>query len=342
MKSIDEQQKLILRHGRFAVEGPPGAGKSFTLEGYNAWQETQGNKVLNLVRKREEARNLRSRGLIAYTLQSHRYKALGCPEVLDEKDLAEVFEGLQEDEKQVSVMAVDEIHNWSPEFFDVARSLWKESGDFICFFDEHQALMRWSGAVNDLQEELKFTFGVEEVIHLTNNYRSTPKIVSVLNTIVPRDMISKCDSKWGYGKFHIEKCCNQRDELAFIHNKIVDGVNDIQILARNNYLCRTVSEFLKAKHVDHQVYLKDEGYERFGPCYKRITVQTVHTAQATQHESVFLMSVNQGTLPDVRSDLQSEHNVFYVGCSRAIQNLYISYYKTPSQFITKELVRKRG
>ena len=339
---LDKEQSSVLRHGRFAVEGPPGAGKSFTLVGYNTWQESENNKVLNLVRKVEEVKNLRRRGLTAYTLQSHRYIALGRPELLDVSDLAEVFEGLQKNEEAVSVMAVDEIHNWSPEFFGVARSLWKETGDFICFFDEHQSLMKWAGAVEDLREELKFTFGIEEFIHLTNNYRSTPKIVSVLNTIVPRDMVSKCDSKWGYGKFHIEKCRSQRDELYFLHNKLVDELEDVQILARNSQICRRVSGFLRSKHIDHQLYLSSEGYEKFGQDCSNITVQTIHTAQATQHVNVFLVGACQGTLPDFRGDLSGEHNIFYVGCSRAIRNLYISYYGTPSQFITKELFRKRG
>jgi len=325
-----------LRHGRFAIKGGPGSGKSWTLEGYVAWQRSQGREVLVLVRKRKEAEELRSRGVKAFTLQSHRYKALGYPEIVTPDDLAALLEGLQEGEKQFDALAVDEVHNWSPEFFDVARSLWTE-GDFICFFDEHQSLMHWAGAVRDLKEELWWAFGVDDkhILHLVNNYRSAPKVVEVLNTVVPREMYSRANV--GYGSFHVEKCYNLEDECRFVYNQLLKGYEDVQVLARNSSICRRVSSFLEAKGVKHGLYLA--GGEEVEA---KVLVQTIFTAQATEHMVVFLLGTCQGILPDYRSPVRDEHNVFYVGCSRAKRDLFIAYHATPSEFLTRKIRRLGG
>lgn len=329
MKPLDDLQKSVLKHSRFAVEGPPGSGKSNTLEGYDTWQRSQGQEVLVLVRKRKEAEVLRDRGLRAFTLQSHRYRAMDFPDILTPKDLGYLLEGLQKGEKSFDALAVDEIHNWSPEFFDIARSLWTEK-DFVCFFDDHQSLMYWAGAVRDLREELRWSFGITNIVHLVNNYRSAPKVVEVLKAIVPREMVSK--AKVGQGYFHIEKCYNFDDECRFIYNQLLSGYEDVQILARNSSICKRVSSYLRAKGVPHELYLTGD---KESEITKGLVIQTVHTAQATEHMTVFLISAVQGILPDFRSLEGDEHNIFYVGCSRAMRDLFISYYSAPSQFITK-------
>lgn len=333
MKPLDDCQKSALKPGRFAIEGPPGSGKSNTLEGYVRWQRSRGRKVLVLVRKRKEAEELQNRGVKAFTLQSHRYRAMGYPEMLSSSDLNQLLEGLQEGEKPFDALAVDEIHNWSPEFFDVARSLWTEK-DSICFFDTHQSLMHWVGAVRDLNDELNWSFGITEIIHLVNNYRSTPRIVEVLKAIVPREMVSRSASVLGKGYFHLERCYNSEDEQRFIYNQLKQGYEDVQILARNSYACKRLSSFLKDKGVPNELYLA--GTKRAGNS-TGVVVQTIHTAQATEHTTVFLIGVCQGILPDYRSTPADEHNVFYVGCSRAKRDLFVSYHGTPSQFITKEV-----
>jgi len=284
-----------------------------------------------LVRKRYEAAILNQRGVKAFTLQRHRFDALGRPEVLQE-DLDLLLEVRHPNEPLFDVLVVDEFHNWSTEFIDVACSLWTGE-DCLCTYDEHQAMMFWAGAVKDVKSELHGIMGVTLFPTLTENRRSTPEIVKVLNTVVPREMHSSDDPltdafKYRPGKFHIERCTNFEDEMRFVYNVLMDGYEDVQILARTSSICRRASAFLEGYNVPHTLYLKGDR-----PPGKKtdIIIQTVHTAQGTGHVSVFLLSCNQGVLP--YSYTIGEHNVFYVACSRAIRDLFISYYGNRSEFL---------
>jgi len=275
------------------------------------------------------------RGIRANTLQKHRYVALGGPEIVSKEDLQLLLVGLQEGEEPCRALVVDEAHNYSSEFFDVVESLWTGE-DFVAFYDKHQCLMHgWADAVDDIEEELSWRFGITKVLPLTINYRSTPKIVKVLNTIVSRKMVANSNDDDGH--FHIEQCASARDELAFLCNQLRNGYDDVQILARNSNRCKQISAFLKEHDVPHTLYLAGGD----DVVSNGTIVQTIHTAQATEHKTVFLTGVCQGILPDWRGG-KDEHNAFYVGCSRAMRNLFISYYDTPSVFITKELRKLSG
>jgi len=328
MKSLDDDQKKVLRHGRFSVLGPPGSGKSNAAEGYVAWQDTPCDV---LVRKRMEAKVLVDRGIKgAKTLQKHRYIALGRPEITGKEDLKLLLAGLQEGEESGRPLVIDEGHNYSAEFFAVIEDVWAGK-DMVVFHDKYQCCMHdWANAVDDINDELNWRFGITKEIPLIINYRSVPKIVKVLNTIVPRKMTAFSKDEGGY--VHIEQCSTAKDELHFIYNALLEGFEDVQILARNSNRCKQISAFLKEHDVPHLLYLSGMR-EVFS---NGIIVQTYHTSQATEHLTVFPTGVTQGILPDWRGG-RDEHNLFYVGCSRAMKNLLVSYYDVPSKFITNEL-----
>ena len=61
-----------------------------------------------------------------------------------------------------------------------------------------------------------------------------------------------------------------------------------------------------------------------------ISLMTLHTAKGLEYQVVFLIGLEQGTLPHVRSfdepgGLQEERRLMYVGMTRAKQKLYISH-----------------
>jgi DNA helicase-2/ATP-dependent DNA helicase PcrA len=67
---------------------------------------------------------------------------------------------------------------------------------------------------------------------------------------------------------------------------------------------------------------------------KGISLSTVHGAKGLEWPVVFLVSVCDGVLPHSKAEsLADEKNIFFVGCSRAEKELYISYAGSPSQFL---------
>ena len=60
-----------------------------------------------------------------------------------------------------------------------------------------------------------------------------------------------------------------------------------------------------------------------------LTLSTVHSAKGLEWHSVFVLSVADGRFPSAYSvdedDLEEERRLFYVACTRARENLILSY-----------------
>jgi DNA helicase-2/ATP-dependent DNA helicase PcrA len=64
-----------------------------------------------------------------------------------------------------------------------------------------------------------------------------------------------------------------------------------------------------------------------------LTLSTVHQAKGREWRYVYVVGANQGTMPHRDGELLEEHRIFFVGCSRAADELQISFSKNRSQFL---------
>ncbi len=66
-----------------------------------------------------------------------------------------------------------------------------------------------------------------------------------------------------------------------------------------------------------------------------VSLATCHAAKGMEFKRVFLVGVQEGLFPHAKSDdLESERNCFFVGCSRAERELFLTYVGNPSPFIS--------
>lgn len=63
-----------------------------------------------------------------------------------------------------------------------------------------------------------------------------------------------------------------------------------------------------------------------GPSLK---LMTLHASKGLEFDGVWLVGLNDGTMPIADSDLEEERRLFYVGITRAIGKLHLSYVKSP-------------
>lgn len=68
-----------------------------------------------------------------------------------------------------------------------------------------------------------------------------------------------------------------------------------------------------------------------------LTLMTVHAAKGLEYPIVFISGLEEGTFPHSQSqleqyELEEERRLFYVGMTRAMERLYISYSKTKYQY----------
>ena len=64
-----------------------------------------------------------------------------------------------------------------------------------------------------------------------------------------------------------------------------------------------------------------------------LTLSTVHKAKGREWKHVFVVGCNQGMMPHKDGKLLEEHRIFFVACSRAADELQISFTKNRSQFL---------
>ena len=66
-----------------------------------------------------------------------------------------------------------------------------------------------------------------------------------------------------------------------------------------------------------------------------LTLSTVHQAKGREWNHVFIVGCNQGIMPHRDGDLTEEARIFFVGCSRAADELQISFFNNRSQFLNQ-------
>ncbi|MDR2505740.1 MAG: ATP-dependent DNA helicase PcrA, partial [Oscillospiraceae bacterium] len=130
-----------------------------------------------------------------------------------------------------------------------------------------------------------------------------------------------------------------RDRLANI-DEFIGAVNEFAKLTENATLESYLENIALVTDVDT---MQDD--------QKVATLMTLHSAKGLEFGNVFLIGLEQGLFPSMRSihdpaKLEEERRLCYVGCTRAMDRLYISYaqqrtmynqtqHNMPSQFLSE-------
>jgi DNA helicase-2/ATP-dependent DNA helicase PcrA len=116
----------------------------------------------------------------------------------------------------------------------------------------------------------------------------------------------------------------------FITSAITDGVTALLHLAReldadSSFSPKSLRSYLRE--------LEDRAEQNNPPVMPVTTLATLHAAKGLEWEQVFLVGVNEGTLPTHDAVADEERRLFYVGITRAKRRLALSYRQNPSRFL---------
>ncbi len=78
--------------------------------------------------------------------------------------------------------------------------------------------------------------------------------------------------------------------------------------------------------------LEDRAEQNNPPTLPGVVLSTLHAAKGLEWDHVFLVSVNEGTLP-MGNEIEEERRLFYVGLTRAKRTVHLSYSGEPSEFL---------
>lgn len=103
----------------------------------------------------------------------------------------------------------------------------------------------------------------------------------------------------------------------------VENLNNVVKLAGQKKM--NVAEFLD--------YIRKLTYGRKSRKEKDLMLATVHQAKGREWKNVFVIGVSQGLMPHKDGELTEERRIFFVACSRAAEDLQISWSGSRSMFL---------
>ena len=180
-----EQQAIVDYNDSCIVIAGPGSGKTRTLvaKAQKLWEENKD--IICLTFTRAAAQELRDRmpGIKAQTIHSYCHEEVGWQGNYEKMLYAFID---QERKYKYEWVLCDEVQDLTSEELEVVLSIAR--GKIFAVGDPYQSIYGWNGALG-----MKVFDRLNSIrrMELRNNYRSNQQIVSWLNAIYPRKLVSK-------------------------------------------------------------------------------------------------------------------------------------------------------
>lgn len=176
-------------------------------------------------------------------------------------------------QKHFEYIQVDEFQDVNSRQYKLVRILSGKHNNLFIVGDPDQTIYSWRGARVEFFLNFDKDFTNVKTILLTKNYRSSPEILNVSNSLIKhnQERIEKELSpiRQSGATPHYFHAKTIRDEGNWIADKILklqeSGVklNDIAILYRANTYSRNVEEALMRKHISYVLYSGYKFYQRW-------------------------------------------------------------------------------
>lgn len=175
-------------------------------------------------------------------------------------------------QKRLEYIMIDEFQDIDKIQYQLMKVLCGYHKNLFIVGDPDQTIYSWRGA--DINYLLNFgkAFPDVKTIMMNENYRSTPQILSVCNSLIDKnknrmkkDLLPMCHSKnsvlYYHGDTSEEESDWIADQIIKLHKKDI-SYKDITILYRAHYVTRTLEETLLKKKIPYSIYSGIQFFER--------------------------------------------------------------------------------
>ncbi len=222
--------------------------------------------------------------------------------------------------------------------------------------DPRQSIYGWRGS--DIRYLLNFNtkYPDSQILLLTDNYRSTSEIVTLINESIKEMGLADLKSRvQDTGDVQLLQFNTESSEFEFIIKKIISSNisrKDIFVLARTNRQLIELSTILNARRISH-VIRSDEIRKSVEAKDQDITLATIHAIKGLEAEMVFVIGCTTANFPcrgtehpvvemvklEEYDHETEEKRLFYVAMSRAKKSLYLTYSGNKhTTYITSEML----
>jgi len=181
----------------------------------------------------------------------------------------EVLEKWQE---RLHYIQVDETQDSSAKQFGLVEMLSRKHKNLFIVGDPDQTIYEWRGAIPEILVNFDMNYPTCKTIILNENYRSTPDILSVGNSIiknnkirVEKEMYTKNKNGIQVVHFHGKSELEEGYWIATNIKKLKDegvSLRDISILYRANYVSRYIEQALIREDIKYSIFGGIRFFER--------------------------------------------------------------------------------
>lgn len=175
-------------------------------------------------------------------------------------------------QQRMQYVMVDEFQDVSPRQYEIARLISDQHRNLFIVGDPDQTIYSWRGADVNLLLSFDRLYPDSTTIVLDQNYRSTPQILAVSNSLIEhntRRYPKQLKALRGAGpEPKLYHAASERDEAAWTARTIAALIRrgvpaaDIAILYRAHYVSRSIEEALMRKEIPHRIYSGTPFYGR--------------------------------------------------------------------------------
>ena len=226
---------------------------------------------------------------------------------------------------------VDEFQDVNPLQFALLQAWLGSSSSLTVVGDPCQAIYSWNGADARFLNDFEKYFPNSQTVILKDNFRSSPEILALSSSILP--MMEHLDSKKQSGRLptiraELDEYEEARSVARLVKELAIGDIDlgDQAVLVRTHAQIPPIIEVFKEREIKFMVASdaesgagRDDG----------VQILTLHAAKGLEWKIVHLCGVEEGFHPISHADtelaLEEERRLFFVGLTRAEEQLHISW-----------------
>ena len=237
-------------------------GADKALNGYIGTYMLPGSVITDQMR--------RSSRLAGYVSRQMKHYALDFDDLMNvTKYILDHFpDACDHWQQQLNYIMVDEAQDCNLDDWDLVERLAGRHRNLFVVGDPDQCIYEWRGSRPDLFVQ----FAADRTIILDENYRSTPRILDVANSVishnrnrVPKDLFTRKAEGRAVIHYHGR---SEKEEMEWIVSQVrmlLDsgaGMSDIAILYRSTYQSRALEQELLNAHLEYTIWGGTRFFER--------------------------------------------------------------------------------
>ncbi|MBO7389351.1 MAG: UvrD-helicase domain-containing protein [Oscillospiraceae bacterium] len=189
-------------------------------------------------------------------------------------------------QQRLEYIMIDEFQDIDRLQYDLMRVLCAYHGNLFIVGDPDQTIYTWRGANVKYLLEFDKNFPGTKTVMMMKNYRSTPEILNVANSLVSKNknrieknLIPVLPSGEKVLCHHAENAVQEAEWIAYNINSLHDSgvsLKDITVLYRAHYVTRMLEEVFRKRKLPYVIYSGVQFYNRMeikdALCYLRMLV----------------------------------------------------------------------